>query len=143
MEFKIKFPAMRALLSSVPLSVRWALTGAYAALIAFLCLAPSSRLHVPRFFEGEDKVAHFGMHAVYAALLVWSLNPRHAAALRCGKSRAAGVFLCTFGFGVAMEILQPILQPGDRTFSYLDMAANGAGALAALSVLYRLGHPRG
>jgi hypothetical protein len=71
---------------------------------------------------------------IYAALLfvmAWDL--------RIGTERTRRlllpVALLCAAYGAALEWLQPLLQPGDRTFSTGDMAANAAGAaLCALAL---------
>lgn len=113
--------------------VRWVALGAYTALITRLSLAPSSSLKLfSRYFKfpNADKVAHFAMYGVLAALLVWAFR------VRVTRFRAAlWVAGVCIAYGLLMEVLQIIILPGDRHFSLLDFAANTAGAVASVFLL--------
>jgi VanZ family protein len=113
--------------------VRWTILAAYTAVITKLSLSPSSSL---RFFSKylkfahADKVAHFAMYGVLAALLVWALRIRVARMETA--ARVVGVCLC---YGLFLEVLQLYLLPGDRCFSLLDVTANTSGAIVSVALL--------
>mgnify|MGYP001559667290 CR=1 FL=1 len=103
--------------------VRWTLCCVYTGLVTVLSLLPSGALDkvsVP--IPGIDKVAHFAMYAVYALLLAWTARaPGH-------RGRWILIILYCTTYGLLMECLQPLLNPGDRQFSIADMGANALGA---------------
>lgn len=114
------------LLDTVPLRGRWAAAFACTALIAWGSLTPSDTFDtVPYLFEHEDKVVHAVMYGVYLLVLAWPVW-RGA-----GTRRIWGIAAYCVAFGALMEALQPVVQPGDRTFSPADMAANAGGAVTA------------
>lgn len=91
-------------------------------------------------FEGSDKVAHFLVYGVMAALVSLGLhdNPpgKHPAWLLL-----AGPVIFALLYGVSDEIHQRF-TPG-RSFSYLDMLADGFGAVAGQAAcLYAMRHTR-
>ncbi|MBN1426003.1 VanZ family protein [Candidatus Fermentibacteria bacterium] len=113
--------------------IRWIVVGVYAALVTRLSLAPSSSLKLfSKYirFAHSDKVVHFAMYGVLAALLVWAFRVR---ATRV-KTALWVAGICV-GYGLLMEILQILLLPGDRHFCLVDVTANTAGAVASVLLL--------
>ncbi len=111
--------------------VRWGICVAYTALVTRLSLEPSSSFRfLSRFvrFPHADKVVHFAMYGVLAALLLWASRVR-VATLRTA-TLVVGVCCC---YGLLMEVLQMSLLPRDRFFSLTDVAANVAGATVAVA----------
>ena len=89
------------------------------ALIIFLSLYPKPPQ--PLEFEQSDKVSHI---LAYMILMLWFANiyPQRSSQLQL----SIGFFV----MGVCLELLQGMTQY--RTFSYIDMLANGIGILLAL-----------
>ncbi|MCG6918684.1 MAG: VanZ family protein [Deltaproteobacteria bacterium] len=89
------------------------------ALIIFLSLYPKPPQ--PLEFEQSDKVSHI---LAYMILMLWFANiyPQRSSQLQL----SIGFFV----MGVCLELLQGMTQY--RTFSYIDMLANGLGILLAL-----------
>ena len=107
----------------------------WAGIVFFYSLQPSAEL--PRlFFYVWDLVLHFGAYLGISFLLM--LYSRSAA----GPWKVA---LLSFGFGLAVEILQPIVAEG-RIFSWTDVAANSlgiaSGTLLALFLRRRIFKPK-
>src|SRR3989304_5432211 len=69
-----------------------------------------------------DKIMHFIMYAITCVLFFSVLA--HKMPFR--KALILSVLL-SVGYGAVMEVIQAYMPP--REFSYLDMAANAAGAL--------------
>ena len=89
------------------------------ALIIFLSLYPKPPQ--PLEFEQSDKVSHI---LAYMILMLWFANiyPQRSSQLQL----SIGFFV----MGVCLEFLQGMTQY--RTFSFIDMLANGMGILLAL-----------
>lgn len=107
----------------------------WAGIVFFYSLQPSAEL--PRMFLFfRDLFLHFGAYLGISFLLM--LYSRSAA----GPWK---VSLLSFGFGLAIEILQPIVAEG-RIFSWADVAANslgiGLGTLLALFLRRRIFIPK-
>jgi len=107
----------------------------WAGIVFFYSLQPSAEL--PRMFLYVwDLVLHFGAYLGISFLLM--LYSRSAA----GPWK---VSLLSFGFGLAVEILQPIVAEG-RIFSWTDVAANSLGiawgTLLALFLRRRIFKPK-
>ena len=107
----------------------------WAGIVFFYSLQPTAEL--PRMFLNVwDLVLHFGAYlGVSFPLMLYSRS-------------AAGpwkVSLLSFGFGLALEILQPIAAEG-RIFSWTDVAANSlgiaSGTLLALFLRRRIFIPK-
>lgn len=115
--------------------VRGLLCIAYTILLAVLSLLPKTSLdRIPRFFPGEDKVAHFLAYGFYALLLLWGLGVRR------NGPRWVWVAIVTAActtYGVLLELLQAALPQVGRAFSFSDMAANAAGALVCSTAVAR------
>lgn len=97
----------------------------WSALIAIASLARfSPPREIPGFFEHADKLAHFGMYAIYAFIM-----------LRCALFAARGALRAitltitwAFAYGFLMECLQGLIPWVQRDFSVLDLTANVLGA---------------
>jgi VanZ family protein len=107
----------------------------WAGIVFFYSLQPSAEL--PRMFlYVRDLVLHFGAYlGISFPLMLYSRS-------------AAGpwkVSLLSFGFGLAIEFLQPIVAEG-RIFSWTDVAANSlgitSGTLLALFLRRRIFIPK-
>lgn len=95
--------------------------------IYFSLLAPSRLPDL--FLNTKDLILHFVAYAVAAFLLTMgSRSPK-------GPWKPA---VLSFGLGVGLEILQPILAVG-RHFSYSDMLANTVGLIFGMLLALRLG----
>lgn len=98
----------------------------WAGIVLFYSLQPSQEL--PGIFRlVQDLVLHFGAYAGIAFPL--QLYSRSSA----GPFK---VFALSFTYGLAVEVLQPIVAEG-RVFSWSDVAANTAG-IAVGMLLARL-----
>ena len=120
---------------------RWpyvALTVLYCAGIFHLSSQPL--IEAPPLFEfpGDDKVIHaviFGGLAALICIGLWRSNDRvDRRFLFWGPAAFAIVY------GITDEVHQ--LYVPDRTFDWLDLAADGAGALAVQAVLAGWAYPR-
>ena len=92
-------------------------------------------MDVPGPFEEMDKVAHFGGYAIMAVLVLGALSPR----VRRILVRVVVAVGACFLYGTLMEVLQAVM-PLNRELSLGDIAANTAGALAAVCVLALVKH---
>lgn len=93
----------------------------------------ASRIRVPKLllFAHADKLIHFLMYFIFAALALWSLDPRSQFSQRYPKWKYVLVLLMAFTWGTVMELLQRFLASG-RQFSLLDMLANSLGAVLSI-----------
>ena len=83
-------------------------------------------------FEGADKMAHFMVYGILAALVSVGL---HRAPEPCSiRVRIVAPILFASLYGVSDEIHQ-IFTPG-RTFSFLDMLADALGASVAQGLCF-------
>lgn len=107
----------------------------WAGIVLFYSLQPSVAL--PGFFlMVRDVVLHFGAYAGIAfPLMLYSRS--HMGPVK--------VFLVSFAYGLAVEILQPMVAEG-RMFSWSDVVANtlgiAAGMLLARTVRKRIFNPK-
>lgn len=89
-------------------------------------------------FEGSDKVAHFIVYGVLAALISIGMHraprPHRTVMLRVVPVAVAMLY------GISDEIHQ-LFTPG-RTFSFADMVANSLGAIAAQALCLYVVHRR-
>ena len=103
---------------------------AYALVLAILLLAPSRTFaDAPRLFQHQDKVVHVLLYAALAGLGIWSETSK-------GWS-VAGIWVpvaAAITYGAVLEMAQEWIQPGDRCFSWGDIAANAVGAFLAAFV---------
>lgn len=109
---------------NVSISGRWTICVLYTVIITTVSIAPSSTFENLPAIPLADKIAHFFMYGIYAAVLLWTLQVKD-------QKRwlfPLGVVLFCGLYGAAMEFLQQISRPGDRLFSVSDMAANLTGA---------------
>ncbi len=95
----------------------------YVIVITGLSLLPSSSFPIPRggLFTHADKVAHFGMYAVFTFLLFYAWPLKFS-----GKARQFLPLLYVIIWGTFMEILQGAGGYG-RNFSHFDILANILG----------------
>ena len=111
---------------------RWGVTGIYVVGVTFLSLLPSKKvsLFIPSFLH-SDKVGHAVLYGGLAFLLCWALRPgtKHPKWLLWAA-------LVVQVYGALMELMQLILLPRDRFFSWGDMAANSLGAMLAVLVYW-------
>lgn len=107
----------------------------WAGIVLFYSLQPSVEL--PGIFRlVKDLVLHFGAYSGVSFLLM-------------GYSRSTAgpikVSVLSFGYGLAVEILQPLVAEG-RMFSWLDVFANsvgiGCGIVLALIIRRRIFNPK-
>lgn len=113
--------------------VRWCIVAVYVGAVTKLSLSPSSSLRLFSAymkFPHSDKVVHFIMYGVLAALLVWAMRTR----VRNRQTALAVVGVCLL-YGLLMEVMQMVLLPGDRFFCVLDVGANTLGAAASVALL--------
>jgi hypothetical protein len=103
-------------------------------LIAYACFAPSNRLpdslfsSIPQF----DKLVHFGLFAVYAAL-VYAGCYRQLRRRAVHNNASLFAFWLAFAMGVVTEAGQGFFVES-RTFDAIDLFADAAGAAAGLFV---------
>ena len=109
---------------------RFLIWAAYTILIAFLSLSPSRTFDDIPSFSYEDLLVHFVIYAIYAIILLWAWQPD----IRRHPLMPVTVMLICVSYGILMENLQPIVQPHDRTFSWLDITANTLGAFSASAI---------
>lgn len=108
-------------------SWRWAVCLVYAVVVAVLSLAPSRSFEkAPRFFPHQDKAVHALLYAGLAGLAL-----RAAGEDRPSLATAGFVALAVVFYGFMLEVCQDRFRPGDRRFSWGDVAANAGGSLAA------------
>lgn len=110
---------------------------AWALVILVLSLTPGSRL--PRLgllgIPHPDKFAHAFIYAVLTILLVAGLA-RQPQQVRLRSHPMAWAFGLASVYGTLIEVLQGAFVEG-RTFEWLDIAANMAGAaLGLLAMLW-------
>ncbi len=74
---------------------------------------------------GADKIAHVVGYAVLTGALVVAFQVRH----RTEESAAASAAVGAVAYGIGIELVQAGITY--RAFSVADIAANGAGAIAA------------
>jgi VanZ family protein len=110
---------MFSLLSTIPVSMRWAICTLYAGAGVAAALLPQAtyREMTPTHW---DKLDHFLVYGFLALLMCWALK----LGLKSWKQLfwAAPIALT---YGVGVEMIQ--LLKADRCFSWLDMAANCLG----------------
>lgn len=112
--------------------LRWLLCLIYTGLITVLSLIPSVSFDdIPMFMKHEDKVAHFIAYAVLVAVFWWSMRLHGTGAV---KKLFLTAVLCAL-YGLFLEFMQEMVQPGDRLMSFWDALSNLSGALAAAFVL--------
>jgi VanZ family protein len=107
----------------------WA--GAWLALVTYLSTMPSVAL--PKFdLFSADKIAHLGVYAILAALLVAAWRVYRNGRL---SGRATwGIIGATAAYGALMEWVQLTFFPG-RMAELDDMIANAVGALLGAGVV--------
>ena len=108
---------------------RWLVVFGFAALIYYCSSRPAWEV-IPPLFPHFDKVLHFISYGIFAMLIfraLWADDTRPAST----GVLLLGVSLAMI-YGVSDEFHQAFV-PG-REFSWLDMAANGAGAAVAAAL---------
>jgi VanZ family protein len=129
-------------MTSFSFSLRWTACVLYTAVIVVFSLISSSSLE--SFSYGipfEDKIGHFGVYGLYTALILWAVRGTTTWPESKMWIQDAAVFVYGTAYGILMEILQPIVQAGDRQFSIGDIIADAAGVMLsclAMHMLYRL-----
>lgn len=107
---------------------------AWAVTIYVASLAPVDKLDPLRkvMFPGADKIIHALLYAVLALLIVrgWQREKMPPLGLH------GFVFLLSLAFGLTIEIHQGVVPY--RSFEWLDLVADGAGALMGLSLWHLL-----
>ena len=107
------------------------LLAVYCAAVLALSIKPNPPvpdLAIPHI----DKIGHFGMYGLMAALTyIWL---RNGWANIGAVALFFGPFLFASGYGAFCELLQRFTP--ERTFSWGDMAANALGALTVQCALY-------
>jgi len=107
----------------------------WAGIVLFYSLQPSVEL--PGIFRlVQDLVLHFGAYSGVSFLLM-GYSRSNAGPLK--------VSVLSFGYGLAVEILQPLVAEG-RVFSWLDVLANSlgiaCGIVLALIIRRRIFNPK-
>ena len=115
-----------AVVSRLPLALRWALIGASLCLVFWLSLSPSEDLPTVTL---SDKV----QHAVAFLLLTLAYG------LMFPRRRIA-VILGVALLGVSIEVLQAVM-PFNRQAEFADLIADAVGAAAGLMMLRLLAGP--
>ncbi len=110
----------------------------YAFIVALLSLAPPDIFTrtITSPIPHADKIVHFCIYAIFAFLMLWTIGKHKKIRLNVTITT-----LSVLSFGILMEFLQPLIQPGQRFFSIADIGANICGLLtgiAVLLILYRL-----
>ena len=108
--------------------MRWLITFLYTCLLGWASLTPARNLplSLPAFAHA-DKLCHFLIYGILAALLAWSM---HLPALSPGSAKRcvlAAIVLTTI-YGALMELGQGLLKQAGRSFSVGDLLANALGA---------------
>lgn len=100
----------------------------WTLVILFLSLYPFDlNENSTRFWTHSDKVVHFGMYAVFSFLL--SINTK--CSFQKNYTLLITLFFSIF-YGIVIEVLQHVMNLG-RSFDFLDVIANSAGALFGLT----------
>ena len=118
-------------LREMPFAQRKRMVFYCSLVIAILSLAPHSVIpESADLIPGQDKIVHFGMYATLAGLAFWSIR-----LARRTHIHTIPVFAGSLVYGILMELLQQHLPALQRSFSYGDIVANGAGAASCLAVM--------
>ena len=83
---------------------------------------------------GMDKMIHAVLYGVQTILLIAAWRTRNRP---IGRALLINVALASGAYGLLMEVLQRVLTDC-RVFSWGDVAANLAGALAAAALMARV-----
>ena len=119
-------------------TTRWVACLLYTVVIVVLSLMSSSSLsHFAINIPCEDKIGHFGVYGLYAALLLWSVRGEKEVFIAAMRRQEVLIVAYCSAFGILMEILQETLCYGDRHFEVGDILADIGGALT-FTVLIRL-----
>ncbi len=109
--------------------LRWTIGALFTVGLIALSLAPLSVPSGPQPIPQADKVAHFLLYALYAALILGMLFPYR----RGWKPILWTVAYCAL-FGALMEALQGAFPALGRQACVADAAANALGAMSAGAV---------
>jgi VanZ family protein len=116
---------MREALRQVSSSAWWAAFISFTLIIAYALLAaPAPDPSVLSWVPHLDKIAHFVLFGIQAALLVLALNPK----CDCSLRPVGAALVCT-GYGFLLEVMQVHVPDVPRVFSLWDLAADAVGAL--------------
>lgn len=109
----------------------------WAVLVALVTLLPSSQMPDIRFdiwaLLTFDKLAHSFVFFVLAFLcVVGFIKQSRYASLRFYAPKFS--LLICWAYGLLLELIQPMVS--DRTFEFLDVAANSLGTLLGVLFFY-------
>ncbi len=114
---------------------RWIPPIVWGILLAVLSLMPASEgkflFNIPHI----DKMAHFGMYAIWAFLVVYAWTSNSSSSL-------TKVMWLTFLFGTLLGIVLEFGQYSmtfGRSFELADVVANGVGSIVG-AILFRITH---
>lgn len=95
----------------------------------YLLLSPYTPGAGLDLFEGQDKVVHFGLFAVWSFLLALSLDTSQVISLRT----ILIILGCSLAFALATEMVQHYLpgRSGDWVDGTCDVVGSGVGLLVA------------
>ncbi|MDR2466694.1 MAG: VanZ family protein [Prevotellaceae bacterium] len=103
----------------------------WVGLIAVACLTPNDSMpsssflsRIPHF----DKVVHFMLYSVFTLFLMSGFSRQYRKTV---PKAYVYSFLIAFSLGVTIEFIQEYVQRG---YDVVDMAANTAGIIVALSL---------
>jgi hypothetical protein len=118
--------------------MRWAACLLYTVAVVLLSLMSTRDLSsFAMDIPAEDKIGHFGVYGLYAALLLWMFRGEKDFAVAAMRRQETLIIVYCSAFGILMEILQETLCHGDRWFQSGDIVADVAGAIT-FTVLVRL-----
>jgi VanZ family protein len=108
-----------------PWQVRWALLLGYAALVAWVSLAPPETFKdVPKVVLRHSALLHFLIYGVLVLLARWAVASHWSV-----RPAFLVVVAGASAYGALMEVLQGALVQYHRTFEFADIVANTLGAL--------------
>jgi VanZ family protein len=108
--------------------IAWGPAAAWAGVLFFLSAIPGEDLP-PKFFPGEDKVAHVVLYAVFGAALAWGRSRLAAGAAAPGGGAPSPRLALGAGFLYALaDEGHQALVPG-RDVSAGDLGADAVGLL--------------
>jgi len=109
---------------AVAAAIRWSVLAAYCLLVTWLMLTPAKLLALPlSWVPHVDKVLHFLVFGVLVWVFRWALTAHHRP-----NSGFVTVTLGAIGYGALMEWLQSLLEAYGRSFEWMDIVSNSAGA---------------
>jgi hypothetical protein len=119
--------------------MRWAACLFYTVAVVVLSLMSARALNEFAVdIPCEDKIGHFGVYGLYAALLLWTIRGGEDFSVAAMRRQEALIVAYCSAFGILMEILQGTLCHGDRRFEVGDIFADVAGALTFTVLIHLL-----